>query len=1144
MKYLHMRAWFHALSRRSFVFIALLAFSIFVQLQGAPRRTAEVPPVVLSEVSDSAYYPGRIRIKVREEAQKLLQKEPLRTVDHGAVQTGIADLDVLNESFAVSRYKQTFSGLAEAAALRSPAVRARHELWGFYRWYDLTLSDSASVISAVESFAQHPDVLIAEPVYRIVRYGDESRTWRPNDPEFTNQWHYHNTGQNFGTVGSDISLKEAWTIERGHADVLVAIIDDGVDHSHPDLQGNMWDGIGKNFADDHTDDIIPGNHGTHVAGTVAAMNNNGIGVAGIAGGDETERGVTLMGLQILGGEEEAFGGGGVAPVFAADNGSAISQNSWGYDAPDVYNQADLDAIDYFNEHGGGAVMNGGISIFAAGNDGEKAEYYPAAYEATLSVAATNNKDERASYSNYGETVDISAPGGGFGHRVISTVAGGGYGGMQGTSMACPHVSGVAALVLSAAHRNGVTLDSEELRTILLETTDPIDDENPDFIGMLGTGRLNAAAALHRLQDEYLPDLIAPAFFTASSPNVERVELAWEKNSAQHDVLILRSEDAVFGTPEDAYSYAPGDSLAGGGVVVYTGGGTEVVDEGLQKGTTYYYRAFSVDSEGGYSQAWQNASATTWHFTEAGTADDPRIIDSEDKLKALSSFSRYWDGHYRQKGDLDVAGTTKWNDGAGFMPIGSEETPFTGAYHGGGHRLVNLTIDAGQDYVGFFGFIKDGYVDSLGIVDADISGGSQTGALVGSLRGGEIYSSFTTGNVSGAILTGGFVGGAHDGSRIENSYAKTSVTGSQYVGGFIGSAQKVELENVFSTQSVDADFGAGGFAGTAGNEAIATAAYWDMESSAVATSNLGEGKTTAQMTDSETFDEWDTTQWMLPGETHEGYPFLLWEDKNTILFTEIEEKVFGDLPFMLSVSASSGLPVSLSLSRDDVISLDGTEVTILNAGEVDIIATQEGDDLYDPAEEVRQTFTVLPAPVKIEIRHTQQTYDGTPRSVSVYTEPEDISHSIRYDGEENAPFEKGTYEVVVEVTEKNYIGVDTAELRIEAETEIIHVDTIGDTPGRAGLFPVKNPASLADEQFKFALTAPEAVTASIRIFDALGNLIDTQEDPSPQGSGHLFSWDMTNRRGQQVGPGTYVIIATVETETGQVQQFREVIGLRK
>ncbi len=330
-------------------------------------------------------------------------------------------------------------------------------------------------------------------------------------------------------------------------------------------------------------------------------------MAGVAGGSGIGDGVRLMSAQVFRGN--ATGGFELAPVGAADNGAAISQNSWGYTAPGIFEQAVLDAIDYFNVNGGGDMMEGGITIFAAGNSGSSGDLYPGFYEGAMSVAATNHNDQRSPYSTFGSWVDISAPGGETpGNNVggvLSTVTGSGYAFYQGTSMACPHVSGVAALILSYAP-DTLMLTNTDLFDILVTTTDNHYDVNPDFIGQLGSGRLNALRALREV-DNYALGLINPSNFAAMAVGTEEVELSWTLNVSEDPVLLAFSEDGTFGTPED--SYEPGDQIEGGGTILVSGQSTQFFHENLEEATIYYYNIWSI-KEGAYSSG-RMTSGTTW-----------------------------------------------------------------------------------------------------------------------------------------------------------------------------------------------------------------------------------------------------------------------------------------------------------------------------------------------------------------------------------------------------------------------------------------------------------------------------------------------------------------------------------------------------
>lgn len=373
-----------------------------------------------------------------------------------------------------------------------------------------------------------------------------------NDPYAKYHWSYDNPGDlsdqvyGLGTgsffqskLGADINLRDAWELTRGDSRVIVAVIDEPVQYDHPDLAANMWTNPdaaerakgwehGADFTRGTAKNSTPGklnwkgevkevyygqtyyyysDHGTHVAGTIAAVNNNNTGVCGIAGGDGSHAGVQIMSCQILTNADSNNNPYGAANAFvwAADRGAQIAQCSWGYDYDDVkteaswtgtgFGRAEREAIDYFiATPRSDSPLNGGIVIFAAGNDGDqigdKAEW-PAAYAKVVAVSSMAYDYLPAYYTCYGTWSDITAPGGdelcGSSGMIISTVLDpatsgvtfrdgrrDGYDFQQGTSMACPHVSGVAALGLSYAARLGKVYTPDEFRSLLLTAARNID----------------------------------------------------------------------------------------------------------------------------------------------------------------------------------------------------------------------------------------------------------------------------------------------------------------------------------------------------------------------------------------------------------------------------------------------------------------------------------------------------------------------------------------------------------------------------------------------------------------------------------------------------------------------------------------------
>lgn len=419
-----------------------------------------------------------------------------------------------------------------------------------------------------------PFSAVAQPLNQTKAMVSRPATFPFNESEDAQQrqWHYNNSGSVFGNsslVGADANVWQAWTKATGNPDVIVAVIDQGVKYDHEDLAANMWinrEEIPGNGIDDdgngYVDDVYGYNyndnkgeivtsekqsHGTHVAGTIAAVNNNGIGVNGIAGGSGKGDGVKIMSLQCLSSGESGESGAGLAGTvramkYAADNGAVICQNSWGYATKLSWNNwtrgtygALRRAMDYFIKYAGvdengnqSGPMKGGLIIFAAGNEAVGYDSYPAADKNVVSVAAYSYLGTTAIYSNYGTWIDISAPGGdvsvdskygGIYSTLVSADGQSDYGYMQGTSMACPHVSGACALAVSYYYgkdkRMGLTPD--KLRSALLSSAAPINSSlAPAYVGKMGVGKLdtwNLLKYMDFLSD--MPDCVLAVGETAS-----------------------------------------------------------------------------------------------------------------------------------------------------------------------------------------------------------------------------------------------------------------------------------------------------------------------------------------------------------------------------------------------------------------------------------------------------------------------------------------------------------------------------------------------------------------------------------------------------------------------------------------------------
>ncbi|MEO0551682.1 MAG: S8 family serine peptidase [Bacteroidota bacterium] len=574
-------------------------------------------------------YNNVIRVKLKEVVGNNLKQQSFLRSANDAIQTGIASIDQLNERCGAVQFKRVFPDGGK--------FTERRRKFGLHLWYEITFDpDKAPQIERlISDYSNDLSLSLVEPIYakqfdRIQgdNFGAVKKEmsnailapglmFTPADPRYNEQWHYNNTGQTGGTVDADIDLSEAWDIQTGNSGVIVSVHDGGIDYAHEDLTDNMWvnsaelsgsagvDDDGNGYVDDvygynfviGSGNVFPDpdGHGTHVAGTVAAVNDNGIGVSGVAGGGNGFSGIELMSCQVF-----TSGGGGFAEsyAYAADNGAVISQNSWGYTNPGFFEQSVLDAIDYFIANAGyDAVgnptgpMQGGIVIFAAGNSDSDSDYYPGFYDPVLAVASTNHNDQKAWYSNYGSWVDISAPGGETfvsNQGVLSTLPSNTYGFFQGTSMACPHVSGVAALIVSEYGSAGFTPDQVRFR--LTETTDDIEALNPNYQGLLGAGRMNAFASL-LTDDEIPPDAITDLGTYEIRHN--QLTLTWTAPE-DGDNTSAASYDIRYSTsPITEGNFFSASSL--GSIQASTSGATETfVVTGLTASTTYYYAIKSFD----------------------------------------------------------------------------------------------------------------------------------------------------------------------------------------------------------------------------------------------------------------------------------------------------------------------------------------------------------------------------------------------------------------------------------------------------------------------------------------------------------------------------------------------------------------------
>ena len=623
---------------------SLAACSVEDPVAGVPEE-----PLKVSPVSDDAVA-GELLVRFDEGVSKVLDQAGLITKsgEPAASRSGILTVDEILDLVEGYQIERVFP------VDRRSEEKMREE--GLHLWYVVRFSDKYPVEKVAADLARLGEVSKVE-FNRTLKRANQNKavpltsaaieqmaaSAKPdgfNDPHLGLQWHMVNNGDLAKTkfvAGADVNVEKAWKLCTGNPSIIVAVLDEGVDFSHPDLKGSMWvnekeiwrsaeDNDGNGYAGDvygynfaaqsgiiSTNGRYDTGHGTHVAGVIAATNDNGIGISSIAGGTPDNPGVKIMSCQIFSG---ALAGTVLDEVraikYAADNGAVILQCSWGYisGAANPYdwqpqfssdeqwknsNMLEYKALDYFVHNAGSpdGVVDGGIIVFAGGNEYAPAASYPAAYPDYVSVAATAPDYTPAVYTNYGPGTSISAPGGdqdyyfeyGEGLNkgsigcVLSTlpynVTGtasplAGYGYMEGTSMACPHVSGVVALGLSYAANLHRHVKAEEVKNLLYNTARPIEQywnlDKPkqfykfvtdlsevhlssmnlkDYKGKMGSGQVDAHAFLQAIAGVGV-DMSFPNIFVALDGQVTIAPAMYFKNGGKSfEVTISDSSVAAY-----------------------------------------------------------------------------------------------------------------------------------------------------------------------------------------------------------------------------------------------------------------------------------------------------------------------------------------------------------------------------------------------------------------------------------------------------------------------------------------------------------------------------------------------------------------------------------------------------------------------
>lgn len=834
------------------------------------------------------------------------------------------------------------------------------------------------------ALAKHPSVERVQLAVKVKKAGV------PDDAGYGQQW---------------ALPRIAWDQAYGTVDVAgsatIAVLDTGVDGSHPDLAGRIASGKSFLGTDPNTD---PNGHGTALAGIAAASVNNGTGVAGVA-----YSGASISPVQVLGADGTGYDSDVAAGVlWAADNGAQVIL--MGFSSPD-YSGALADAVDY-------AWSRGAVLVAATGNDGATAVTYPAGLPNVIGVAATDPDDAILSNSNIG-SAGVAAPGSG----IYTTLPGDQYGSVSGTSAASAHVAGLAALLVANGGDNTYIFNQVRGAT--------------DGVAGQSFGRINVFSALGAPANAPPAPASGPSPTPGPAPVYTAGAAAANVNFATTGLPAGASVSVGFSGTNNG-----GNPTSGTSAFTSPGPGANV---GLLPGSSVsYWFPASVTSGG----ATYNAASPTGSIRVGAGGSTITVTGAYVAAKASTATSVVSSANPSVFGQSVTftatvtsgagtpTGTVTFKDGTATLAAGTLDG--TGAATFSTDSLAVSTVSVTHSITASYGGDSNhlGSTSSPALVQV-VDKANQTITVGTHAPATASYgSTFTVAATASSGLT---VSYSSDGAcgNIGALFTVTSPTGTCTVkydetgnGNYNAAPQVTETvaaEKATATvilSGLSHTYDGTPKAATASTTPTGLSVTITYDGSSTAPTNAGDYAVVATVDDV-------NYQGSATGSLHVA------RADQTINFGALVDRTYGDAPFTVSATASSGLTVSFTASgKCSATGANGSDITITGAGSCTVTAKQGGDTNYNAAPDVPRTFSIAKAAATLTIAPASlgQTYDGTPRSVTVTTSPVGLSGvSVTYEGtagtsyprSTDAPTNAGSYAVVAKLDNPNYEASDAA-----------------------------------------------------------------------------------------------------------------------